>query len=205
MRGFVANIGSQHTITLNAQCELFELHAESGGEASLQLAEGLIETLRLLERQDHGSSNSVPGARATAASTTIATNGGNMYVAYCKSALGLLKHKQAIALEQKQKQKQKQKHKHKQGDVEQEGRSADGMDKLLTAASGLRKDAEALYRSALDTQVALHGANHAYALKTVRRLESLQKGGDNVYCPHPLAQLQQPQAARASASVRALA
>ena len=193
MRGFVANIGSQHTITLNAQCELFELHAESGGENSLQLAEGLVETLRLLERQDHGSSDDVSSTGTTAASTTTATSGGNMYVAYCKSALGLLKHKQAIALEQKQKQKQKP----KQGHVEQDGRSADDMDKLLTAASGLRKDAEALYRSALDTQVALHGANHAYALKTMRRLESLQKGGDNVYCPHPLVQLHQPQAARA--------
>eukprot|EP01043_Picozoa_sp_COSAG02_P076678 COSAG02_NODE_16408_length_1086_cov_1.100304_1_plen_194_part_00 len=193
----MANIGPQHTITLNAQCELYELHAESGGEASLQLAEGLVETLSLLQRQDHGSSDEpdpahsdgVLGTGATAASPS---NGGNMYVAYCKSALGLLKHKQAIALEQKQRQQQRQQ---QHGGVEQENGSADDLDELLGAATGLRKDAEALYRSALDTQVALHGASHAYALKTARRLDSLQKGGDHIYRPHPLVQLQQPHSA----------
>lgn len=206
MGGFVSDIGPHHTITLNAQCELFELHVERGGQASLELAQGLAETLRLLHRQTLGASDTTQPAHSNdiAASSTTSAAGpglsgsdGNMYVAYCESALGLLKHKQAIAIEQKQKQQlQKEEQGHSCG-CGQVAESSNALAADATAALQLREEAQALYRSALNTQVALHGTNHAYAAKTARRLESLCNGGNQVYCPHSLAQpAQSRQAAR---------
>ena len=178
-------MGRHHTITLNAQCELFELHAERGGESSLEVARGLEETLRLLHRQADGSNAEPDSDRGHSGYGSVAAGtGGNMYIAYAMSALGLLKHKQAIALEQKHSRQQDQ----------QKQQAGSGATTGSPAASGvtaesqrLRNEAEALYRNALETQTALHGRNHAYSTKTAQRLESLRRGGDHAHCPYSLA------------------
>ena len=260
--GFLSDMGPQHTITLNAQCELYELHAEIG---DLDRAKGLTETLSQLRAtnttataaptpaplpragasaaplpeaasrdagtgQTHDAEEEEEGTAAAAAAAggggggaaaggaaaagaaaaggggAAAVAGGNMYEAYCESALGLLKHKEAIALEHKQQQQQSQPQP-QPGGIAGEGAAAGGADGGAAAAAAaaaaaggadgaakgagvssssaaLRKEAEALYCSALSVQVSLHGEDHAYTTKTARRLQSLLEGGDSVYCPH---------------------
>ena len=120
--GFRATFGPNHTVTLNCECELYELHAELG---ELQEAAAVVNTLAALRG---------PGGPAAA---------NNLYEAYCASAVGLLKYKQALAAEA--------------GPAGGHG-------------GELRREAEQLLRGALVTQRRLHGDAHPYSKKTERRL-----------------------------------
>lgn len=95
--------------------------------------------------------------------------GRNMYEAYCASAMGLLKQKQAIAIETRL----------------AEVSGVQEVSELKTQAASLRTEALELYSGAVATQKMLHGGEHSYTLKTQARLQSLANGGSEVHRPHP--------------------
>ena len=97
--------------------------------------------------------------------------GRNMYEAYCASAMGLLKQKQAIAIELS---------------VEANDGSEQLRLQLRMQAAQLRTQALELYTGAVATQEMLHGAEHSYTLKTQARLQALRHGGTEVHRPHPV-------------------